>query len=194
MIKLEKALYDHELIVLRVIGEWWDLNLTGQQKAACVLALAGALSALDMAQEMLFLGPEESDAMGDLVAAGGRMPAATFERQYGAVRNMGPGRIEREEPWLDPVSPAEGLWYRGFLYRTFDETGSSEMVEYYYIPDELYRKLVGEVAYSAEESGEAAAGLQPVVAEAFPFERAGDAHRFIAERRNVGKVVLFPGK
>lgn len=35
--------------------------------------------------------------------------------------------------------------------------------------------------------------IDPVVAEAFPFERAGDAHRFIAERRNVGKVVLFPG-
>jgi len=34
--------------------------------------------------------------------------------------------------------------------------------------------------------------LRPVVAEAFPFERAGDAHRFIAERRNVGKVVLLP--
>jgi NADPH:quinone reductase-like Zn-dependent oxidoreductase len=34
--------------------------------------------------------------------------------------------------------------------------------------------------------------LQPVVAEAFPFERAGDAHKFIAERRNVGKVVLLP--
>jgi NADPH:quinone reductase-like Zn-dependent oxidoreductase len=38
----------------------------------------------------------------------------------------------------------------------------------------------------------AAGRLQPVVAESFPFERAGDAHRFIAERRNVGKVVLFP--
>ena len=34
--------------------------------------------------------------------------------------------------------------------------------------------------------------LEPVVAESFPFERAGDAHKFIAERRNVGKVVLFP--
>jgi len=34
--------------------------------------------------------------------------------------------------------------------------------------------------------------LEPVVAEAFPFERAGDAHKFIAERRNVGKIVLFP--
>ncbi|HVY77269.1 MAG TPA: medium chain dehydrogenase/reductase family protein [Solirubrobacterales bacterium] len=34
--------------------------------------------------------------------------------------------------------------------------------------------------------------LDPVVAEAFPFERAGEAHEFIAQRRNVGKVVLFP--
>ncbi len=34
--------------------------------------------------------------------------------------------------------------------------------------------------------------LEPVVAEAFPFERAGEAHEFIAQRRNVGKVVLLP--
>jgi NADPH:quinone reductase-like Zn-dependent oxidoreductase len=34
--------------------------------------------------------------------------------------------------------------------------------------------------------------LDPVVAEAFPFERAGDAHMFLGEGRNVGKVVLFP--
>ena len=34
--------------------------------------------------------------------------------------------------------------------------------------------------------------LKPVVAEAFPFDRAPDAHRFIAERRNIGKVVLIP--
>jgi NADPH:quinone reductase-like Zn-dependent oxidoreductase len=42
-----------------------------------------------------------------------------------------------------------------------------------------------------------AAGLEggeytPVVAATFPFDRAPDAHRFIAERRNVGKVVLTP--
>jgi NADPH:quinone reductase-like Zn-dependent oxidoreductase len=34
--------------------------------------------------------------------------------------------------------------------------------------------------------------LRPVVAAAFRFDRAPDAHRFIAERRNVGKVVLVP--
>jgi NADPH:quinone reductase-like Zn-dependent oxidoreductase len=35
-----------------------------------------------------------------------------------------------------------------------------------------------------------AGAIRPVVAESFPLERAGDAHRYIAERKNVGKVVL----
>jgi NADPH:quinone reductase-like Zn-dependent oxidoreductase len=34
--------------------------------------------------------------------------------------------------------------------------------------------------------------IQPVVAEEVPFDRAGVAHRLLAERRNVGKVVLVP--
>jgi NADPH:quinone reductase-like Zn-dependent oxidoreductase len=34
--------------------------------------------------------------------------------------------------------------------------------------------------------------ILPVVAEEVPFARAGDAHRLLAERRNVGKVVLVP--
>jgi NADPH:quinone reductase-like Zn-dependent oxidoreductase len=43
-------------------------------------------------------------------------------------------------------------------------------------------------------SGGLAAGeFDPVVAESFPFERAADAHQFIADRRNIGKVVLVPG-
>ena len=34
--------------------------------------------------------------------------------------------------------------------------------------------------------------IKPVVAESFPFERAAEAHRFVQERRNIGKVVLTP--
>jgi NADPH:quinone reductase-like Zn-dependent oxidoreductase len=34
--------------------------------------------------------------------------------------------------------------------------------------------------------------IQPVVSDAVPFANAGEAHRIIAERRNVGKVVLVP--
>jgi NADPH:quinone reductase-like Zn-dependent oxidoreductase len=41
-------------------------------------------------------------------------------------------------------------------------------------------------------AGLAGGGFEPVVAEAFPFDHAADAHRFISERRNVGKVVLVP--
>ena len=40
----------------------------------------------------------------------------------------------------------------------------------------------------ALESGD----LDPVVAEAFSFDDAPAAHRFIAERKNIGKVVLVP--
>ena len=44
----------------------------------------------------------------------------------------------------------------------------------------------------SREIAEGTIQVDPVVAEAFPFDHAGDAHRFIAERRNIGKVVLVP--
>ena len=34
--------------------------------------------------------------------------------------------------------------------------------------------------------------IRPVLARSFRFDEAPEAHRFIAERRNVGKVVLVP--
>lgn len=34
--------------------------------------------------------------------------------------------------------------------------------------------------------------IDPVVAKAFSFDQAADAHRYLAERRNIGKVVLVP--
>jgi NADPH:quinone reductase-like Zn-dependent oxidoreductase len=44
----------------------------------------------------------------------------------------------------------------------------------------------------SRELEEGTISIDPVIAEAFPFERAGEAHRFIGERRNIGKVVLVP--
>jgi NADPH2:quinone reductase len=32
--------------------------------------------------------------------------------------------------------------------------------------------------------------LRPVVAESFPLERGADAHRYLHQRKNVGKVIL----
>jgi hypothetical protein len=145
MRSLEKALQEHELIVLRVIGEWWELDLTGQDKAACVTELVDRLQQIDMAAEMHYLPPDEAQALRDLAAAGGRLPVAKFGRRYGEVRLMGPGRLEREEPWFDPENVAEALWYRGFLYRGFDET-ADEIIEFYFLPTELLDLLPAETA------------------------------------------------
>jgi NADPH:quinone reductase-like Zn-dependent oxidoreductase len=35
-------------------------------------------------------------------------------------------------------------------------------------------------------------GIRPVVAESFPFERAAEAHHYIQDRKNLGKVLLVP--
>ena len=62
---LVQALNDHDLIILRVIGEWWELDLTGADKSACVQALAEGLTSLDILQEVQYLGPEEGASMHD---------------------------------------------------------------------------------------------------------------------------------
>lgn len=136
MRSLIQALTEHELITLRIIGEWWELDLSGTDKKESVKILAEVLSQVDMQKELLFLPPEEADALNDLVAQDGRIAVNIFSRNHGEVRLMGPGRMEREEPWLEPISPTEALWYRGFIYRAFDDTAEG-VLEFYFLPSEI---------------------------------------------------------
>lgn len=137
---LKKLLQDHDLIVLRVIGEWWELDLTGSDEPNCMKALNQHLLQLNLSEEIGYLPPEEGAAFMDLVAQNGRMPVATYGRSHGEVRLMGPAKMEREEPWLDPVSPAEALWYRGLIYRSFEETPEG-LIEFYCLPDEFLAQI-----------------------------------------------------
>jgi hypothetical protein len=153
MRSLASALSDHELVTLRVIGEWWDLDLTGADKNRAIKEVAGALERLELDTELAYLAPEEAEAIQALAAAGGRIPVGTFSRAYGEIREMGPGRLEREEPWLDPTSTTEVLWYRGLIYRAFDQAAEVDtLVEYYYLPHELRAKLPQQ-AESERETG-----------------------------------------
>ena len=34
--------------------------------------------------------------------------------------------------------------------------------------------------------------LKPRIAQTFPFEQAADAHNYVQDRRNTGKVLLVP--
>ena len=73
---LKKALQDHELIVLRVIGEWWEIELTGKNKNSCIATLVAEMPHLDLPQELMYLSTNESDAVKALVRGNGRMPKA----------------------------------------------------------------------------------------------------------------------
>lgn len=145
---LQQALQDHELIVLRVIGEWWELDLTGTDKDSSIAELEMALQQLDLKMEKQHSPPEEGEALGVLIENGGRMPVAKFGRKFGEVRMMGPGKLEREEPWFDPANVAEALWYRGLLYKGFDNTADG-MMEFYYLPDEMLAQFADELPQKA---------------------------------------------
>ncbi len=133
---LRQFLAEHDLMVLRAMGEWWELELTGEEKGECIDRLAKKLESLHIEDELEFLPADESGAIKELIRAGGKLSVAIFSRKYGEVRQMGPAALEREEPWFDPLSPAEALWYRGFLFRGFDDGGDG-VGEFFWLPKEL---------------------------------------------------------
>jgi len=79
-------------------------------------------------------------------------------------------------PWwkgLGVMNENKGVFGLNMLSWWDDENGLDRVIE----------PLLGEL-----EAGH----LTPVVAATFSFDQAPEAHRFIAERRNIGKVVLVP--
>ena len=66
---------------------------------------------------------EAEDAISLLLREHGELPEAQFSRQFGPIRQMGPAKLEREAPWLNPESTAELLYYFGLLGRGFKGAG-----------------------------------------------------------------------
>lgn len=124
MRSLRRALLNAELVRLRAIARFWDVTLTSgrQRDAACELneAIQALLAAPESAGDAWeALSEAERSVLSDLLADGGEMPMRVLIRRWGDIRPMGPGRMEREKPWLSPVSPVESLWYKGFIARAF---------------------------------------------------------------------------
>jgi len=141
MRSLQQCLLDLELVHLRYIARYWDLELTSSRRREVALELAQAMAVpetIQDAQEALPAG--EKQALEMLLAAGGHMPLRIFTRQWGEIRRMGPGKMAREKPWDEPSSPAEGLWFRGFISRAF-ERNTGESYEAIFVPRELLSHL-----------------------------------------------------
>ncbi|MCS6849490.1 MAG: helicase-associated domain-containing protein [Anaerolineae bacterium] len=161
MRSLRACLLDEPLPRLMAMADLWDapVEATSARDAAHSLALH-MLQRERLAAARESLPPDARSALDALVAARGRMPAAAFERRFGSIRPMGPGRLERERPWRSPANAAEHLWYRGFIFRAFDRL-SGAPTEVVFVPGDMLALLGAESRASHEEFAAAQAQSSP---------------------------------
>lgn len=134
---LRQSLIDFDLPLLTAIARCRNIPLTASRQPEAVEQLAEALlSPVSAAIVLQDLATDETDALAQLLANHGQLEKARFTRHFGAIRPMGAARLIRERPWENPVNPAEALWYRGIIFKTFivDEQGGQE---YIYIPTDV---------------------------------------------------------
>lgn len=139
MKNLRQCLIDCDMAMLRAIAQKRGIELESNRRREVVGQLAKALVQPEsMAEALERLEPQEREALESLVSEGGRKKLHLFVRRYGEIRAFGPGRLERERPWEDPVSTAEGLWYAGLIYKAFDEvsgkTRQGQPSEFVFVP------------------------------------------------------------
>jgi hypothetical protein len=138
MRSLRQCLLDTDAVVLRIIAGRWSLNPIGLKPRELADRLEEAISTPARATFILGDLPNaEREALRVLLAAGGTLPVANFAQRFGSIRSVGPARLEREQLWRSPISPAENLWYLGLLYRGFEQLPNGAMREVFFAPAEL---------------------------------------------------------
>jgi len=122
----------------------------------------------ELVLEVLESLPDQAlQALYTLYQSESMIPWSLFTRTYGQVREMGPGRRDRERPDRHPESPVEILWYRALVGRAFfDSPNGTE--EFAYIPSDIF-KLIPESAFlriiDQEDEGKAILGRAATTAE-----------------------------
>ena len=136
---LVQSLQDHDRGYLRIVAELWGFDQPTGSGPAVAQQLSEAM--LAQASEMAASLPAEAAVVLELLTRhGGRLPLEELGLRFGPLREMGPGRRDREKPWASPASPLEVLWYRGWLARAFADSPAGPQ-EYGFIPHDLATRL-----------------------------------------------------
>lgn len=134
---LMHRLSTHDLGFLNIVAEFWGLDLQAPDVKSALASLVSRLKEASLVAEIVdSLTEDVRQALGALIANEGWMSWSRYTGQFGTMREMGPGRRDREKPYLDPVSPVEALWYRGLIGRDFLRR-EGLLQECAYIPDDL---------------------------------------------------------
>jgi hypothetical protein len=137
MLDLLHSLQERDIGHLRIVAECWGIELNAPEARSALSQLIPQLLRPQHVREIVSDLPSEARAaLDDLLLNNGTLPWSLFTRRYGEVREMGPGRRDRERPFKNPVSPAEVLWYRALLARAFFDAPTGPQ-EFACIPDDL---------------------------------------------------------
>ena len=136
-----QMLTDYPDVLIQVLGELRGAFLdAADSRHEAVQLLAAQITdptSIQFAyQEIIDMADSAKDAVDALLRESGEMTEAQFSREFGAIRQMGPAKLERESPWLYPESVAEILYYYGLLGRGFKGLGR-EANAIVYIPSDV---------------------------------------------------------
>src|SRR5258706_8606170 len=142
--------YDMEL--LRVIANRWDVDLTSREPKQAAEYLGYMMLNPEKISDLWDrLTDEERGVLQTLLGSSGKMPSAVFSRLFGEIRPMGPGKMEREKPYLNPASLSEALYYRGLIATSFGE-GLKGSQSWTYVPTDLAPLMpIHKTGYKLEE-------------------------------------------
>lgn len=171
---LHQSLLKSDLGYLRIVADFWGLELESTDADSALEELCASLLDLEAVSETLeVLSPEARSALDELLRAEGQMEWAVFSRKYGNIREMGAGKRDRERPHLKPASTSEILFYRALLAKTFLETEKGAQ-EFAYIPEDLL-EIINELEQGVESlptSSDDNKRVEPLGRPATPVEKA----------------------
>lgn len=141
MADLLQSLMEQDLGFLQIIADSWHVESpvmdSPQERAALVRRMLEPVTFTRMVAEL----PEEAGkALSELQQNDGRILWNIFIRKFGEVREFGSSRRDREQPYLQPVSPVEVLWYRALISRAFMKKSGS-LQEFAFIPSDILEQL-----------------------------------------------------
>ena len=161
---LRDRLAEYPPIMLEAIADSWRISLTDEQVPDIIERLASELTRGESVHRAVRrLGKAERDALA-YISSVGQVRAHVLTRKFGEIRRLGPGRLEWEEAWQSPISPAERLWFMGLICREYGVDGPYHG-EVYFVPSEV-RLALPPLHVSLPEFRVEAAEPPPVTREA----------------------------
>lgn len=191
---LLRTLQDRDAGFLRVVCELWGLDAPPGSSLESVQAIAAQMTQPEQLKELIESLPDPARELVELlIEHEGRLPFAQANRSFGPLREMGPGRRDREQPWRNPASPLEIVWYRGLLGRAFADTALGPQ-EFVYLPSDLVGILGTETNPSRDPYGHAADA--PAVVKIAGSSAVDDATTLLAafRRQPPHEIPLVQGR